>query len=95
MNALLEKEVEKLVNAKKYDRSSELQGYHSRYYKRNLHTTVGEIELKVPKLKGVPFETAIIELYCCRESSVIESMSKITIWIYPLCFPIIKNNTLL
>lgn len=43
------------------------QGYRSEHYKRNLHTTAGEVELKVPKLKGVPFETAIIERYRRRE----------------------------
>lgn len=32
------------------------------------------MELKVPKLKGVPFETAIIERYRRRESSVEEAL---------------------
>ena len=34
------------------------------------------MELKVPKLKGVPFETAIIERYRRRESSVEEVLIK-------------------
>ena len=32
------------------------------------------MELNVPKLKGVPFETAIIERYSCRESFVKEAL---------------------
>ena len=32
------------------------------------------MELKVPKLKGIPFETAIIERYRRRESSVEEAL---------------------
>jgi hypothetical protein len=32
------------------------------------------VELNVPKLKGVPFETAIIERYSCRESFVKEAL---------------------
>ena len=32
-----------------------------------------EVELKVPKLKGVPFKTAIIERYRRRESSIEEA----------------------
>ena len=72
LNALLDKEADELVNAEKYERSSDRQGYRSGHYKRNLHTTAGEVELKVPKLKGVPFETAIIERYRRRESSVEE-----------------------
>ena len=42
LNALLDKEADELVNAEKYERSSERQGYRSGHYKRNLHTTAGE-----------------------------------------------------
>lgn len=38
----------------------------------NLTTTSGEVTLKGPKLKGISFETAIIERYHRRESSVEE-----------------------
>ena len=41
---------------------------------RNLQTTSGNVTLKVPKLKGIPFETAIIERYKRRESSVEEAL---------------------
>lgn len=74
LNALLDKEADELVNAQKYERSAERQGYRSGHYKRNFHTTAGEVELNVPKLKGVPFETAIIERYRRRESSVEEAL---------------------
>ena len=74
LNALLDKEADELVNAQKYERSCDRQGYRSGHYKRNFHTTAGEVELKVSKLKGVPFETAIIERYRRRESSVEEAL---------------------
>ena len=74
LNALLDKEADELVNAEKYERSSDRQGYRSGHYKRNLQTAAGEVELKVPKLKGIPFETAIIERYRRRESSVEEAL---------------------
>lgn len=74
LNALLDKEADELVNAQKYERSSERRGYRSGHYKRNFQTTAGEVELNVPKLKGVPFETAIIERYRRRESSVEEAL---------------------
>ena len=51
LNTFLDKEADDLVNAEKYERSSERQGYRSGHYKRNLHTTAGEVKLKVPKLK--------------------------------------------
>ena len=72
LNALLDKEADELKYAQKYERSADRQGYNSGHYKRNFQTTAGEVELKVPKLKGVPFETAIIERYRRRESSVEE-----------------------
>lgn len=74
LNALLDKEANELVNAEKYEQFSERQGYRSGHYKRDLHTTAGDVELKVPNLKGIPFETAIIERYRCRESSVEEAL---------------------
>lgn len=74
LNGLLEQEAQQLTNAAKYERSEERQGYRSGHYSRNLTTTSGDVELKMPKLKGVSFETAIIERYRRRESSVEEAL---------------------
>ena len=41
---------------------------------RSLHTVAGEVNLKVPKLRRQTFETAIIERYRRRESSVEEAL---------------------
>jgi transposase-like protein len=74
LNGLLDQEAEKLTQAAKYERTNRRQGYRSGSYTRKLGTTSGEVSLKVPKLKGVPFETAIIERYRRRESSVEEAL---------------------
>ncbi len=74
LNALLDHGAEELVNAEKYERSGERKGYRSGHYSRNFQTTAGEVKLKMPKLKGVPFETAIIERYRRRECSVEEAL---------------------
>ena len=74
LNAMLDHEADELVNAQKYERAANRQGYRAGHYKRNFQTTAGEVELKVPKLKGVAFETAIIERYRRRESSVEEAL---------------------
>ena len=63
LNGLLEAEAKKLTQAAKYERSEERQGYRSGHYQRNLMTTSGDVTLNVPRLKGVAFETAIIERY--------------------------------
>ncbi|WP_373867978.1 transposase [Reyranella soli] len=39
-----------------------------------MQTKAGEVKLKVPKLRGQTFETAIIERYRRRESSVGEAL---------------------
>ncbi len=74
LNGLLDAEAERLTQAARYERSEERQGYRSGHYSRNLTTTAGEVKLQVPKLKGISFETAIIERYRRRESSVEEAL---------------------
>ena len=61
LNALLDHEANELVNAEKYERSGDRKGYRAGHYDRNFTTTSGDITLHVPKLKGIQFETAIIE----------------------------------
>ena len=70
LNELLEKEAESLTQAARYERSEARQGYRSGHYGRNLTTTSGDVTLHMPRLKGVSFETAIIERYRRRESNV-------------------------
>lgn len=74
LNDLLEKEAAELTQAAKYERTEVRQDYRSGHYNRNLTTTSGDVTLKIPRLKGIPFETAIIERYRRRESSVEEAL---------------------
>ena len=74
LNELLEKEAESLTQAACYERSEARQGYRSGHYDRNLTTTSGDVTLHMPRLKGISFETAIIERYRRRESSVEEAL---------------------
>jgi putative transposase len=74
LNALLDEEADRLCNAKRYERSEARKDTRAGYYARALHTKAGEVELKVPKLRTLPFETAIIERYRRRETSVEEAL---------------------
>ncbi len=74
INGLLDEEAKALTNAEKYERTQDRQGYRAGHYERDLQTTSGNVKLKMPKLKGVAFETAIIERYQRRESSVEEAL---------------------
>lgn len=74
LNALLDHEADELVNADRYERTGDRKGYRSGHYDRNFTTTSGDVKLHVPKLKGIQFETAIIERYRRRECSVEEAL---------------------
>lgn len=74
LNAMLDAEADKLVQAERYARDEQRQGYRADHYDRSFTTTAGEVNLRMPKLKGVAFETAIIERYRRRESSVEEAL---------------------
>ncbi len=74
LNAMLDAEADRLVNAERYARDEERKGYRAGHYDRTFTTTSGDINLRMPKLKGVTFETAIIERYRRRETSVEEAL---------------------
>ena len=73
LNKLLDQKASELLKADRHERTKEREGYRAGHYERNLTTTSGNMKLKMPKLKGMVFETAIIERYCrvrefCRRS---------------------------
>lgn len=74
LNALLDAEADRLVGADRYERSDARKDYRSGHYERKLHTKAGEVTLKVPKLRAQTLDTAIIERYRRRESSVEEAL---------------------
>lgn len=74
LNAMLEAEADVLCGATRYERNPERRDTRAGYYERKLETKAGEVTLKVPKLRTLPFETAIIERYRRREASVEEAL---------------------
>jgi putative transposase len=74
LNGLLDAEAERLCGARKYERTESRKDTRAGSYDRQLHTKAGEVTLTVPKLRNLPFETAIIERYRRRESSVEEAL---------------------
>ena len=74
LNGLLEAEADRLCNAERYERNENRKDTRAGSYERKLHTKAGEVTLKVPKLRKMTFETAIIERYRRREASIEESL---------------------
>lgn len=74
INAMLDQEAEEICGASKHERTNARQDYRSGHYNRKLDTSTGRINVKVPKLRKLPFESAIIERYRSRQISVEEAI---------------------
>ena len=74
LNSLLDAEADQICGASRYERSADRVDTRAGHYQRQLETKAGSVTLKVPKLRKLPFETAIIERYRRREASVEESL---------------------
>ena len=67
-------QADEIANAARYGRSGGRKAYRAGHYERSLTAKAGRPGLKVPKLKGALFESAVIERYRRREESVEEAL---------------------
>jgi transposase-like protein len=74
LNGLLDAEADEICRAQRYERSADRVDGRAGHYERKLETKAGEVKLRIPKLRRLPFETAIIERYKRREASVEEAL---------------------
>ncbi|WP_132326508.1 IS256 family transposase, partial [Pseudobacteriovorax antillogorgiicola] len=74
LNTMLDQEADKICGAKRYERSEGRKDTRAGSYGRKLQTKAGEVNLKVPRLRKLPFESMIIERYRRREASVEEAL---------------------
>lgn len=74
INAMLDKQADRLVGAGPYERTDERAAYRAGHYERGFTTTSGQVSLKMPKLKGMRFATAVVERYKRRKTSVEEAI---------------------
>ena len=74
VNAMLDEEADQLVGAGPYERTDERATYRAGHYERGFTTTPGQVTLKMPKLKGMCFATAVVERHKRRETSVEEAI---------------------
>ena len=57
LNAMLDAEADVICGAGRYEPSEDRVDTRAGHYKRSLHTKAGKVELKVPKLRNLPFES--------------------------------------
>ena len=62
------------MRAERHERTAEREAYRAGHCERKLATTSGEVAIRMPKLKGMRFTTAIIERYRRRGASIEEAM---------------------
>ncbi len=74
LNQMLDAEAQELCNAQRYERTEARKDCRAGFYRRKLQTQAGEVDLNMPKLRYAKFETAIIERYRRRESSIKEAL---------------------
>jgi putative transposase len=74
LNGMLDAEAQEMCQAGRYERSEARTNSRAGFYQRKLQTQAGEVKLNVPKLRQAKFETAIIERYRRRETSIEEAL---------------------
>ena len=67
-------QADEIANAARYERSDGRRAYRAGHYERSLTAKAGKLGLRVPRLKGAVFESAVIERYRRREESVEEAL---------------------
>jgi putative transposase len=72
--AVMEAEAQEMLQARPYERTTMRRDYRNGKRQRKLVTRVGEIELDVPRLRTVPFQSQIIDRYKRMECSLEEAL---------------------
>ena len=67
-------QADEIANAARYERSDGRRAYRAGHYERSLTAKAGKLGLRVPKLKGAVFESAVVERYRRREEGVEEAL---------------------
>lgn len=67
-------EADALCNTRRYESNAVRGSHRGGCYQRPFQTTAGQVRLRISKLRHIPFETAIIERYRRRQSSVEEAL---------------------
>ena len=74
LNTMLDEEADRNTQAHRYERSETRTDTRAGHYHRKNVTKAGKVDLRIPKLRKLTFETAIIERYKRREESVEEAL---------------------
>lgn len=79
LNQVLQAQVTEQVDAERYERSEDRQGYRNGTYPHQLHTRVGTITLSVPRIRGGKFTTELFMRYQRSEQALILAMMEMVV----------------
>lgn len=79
LNQILEAEMTEHVGAAKHERTDERTGRRNGYYKRDLTTRVGAIELRIPRDREGTFSTQLFERYQRSEKALVLALMEMVV----------------
>jgi len=74
LNQILQAQVTEQLEAQRYERTENRQGYRNGSYPHQLHTRIGTITLSVPRIRGGKFTTELFARYQRSEQALILTM---------------------
>ena len=79
LNSVLQAESAEQLRAGPYERTEERTDSRNGIRTRELNTRIGQIILRVPRHRNVPFRTMVFENYCRSEAALIAAMAEMVV----------------
>jgi Transposase and inactivated derivatives len=79
LNQILQAQVTEQLDAERYERTENRQGYRNGTYPHQLHTRIGTITLSVPRIRGGKFTTELFARYQRSEQALILTMMEMVV----------------
>jgi transposase-like protein len=79
LNQILQAQVTEQLEAQRYERTENRQGYRNGSYPHQLHTRIGTITLSVPRIRGGKFTTELFARYQRSEQALILTMMEMVV----------------
>jgi transposase-like protein len=74
LNLVMQFEAMEQINAEPYERVESRKAHRNGYKERSLKTRLGELKLKKPQFREIPFETKVFDRYSRVEKALINAV---------------------
>lgn len=76
LNLVMQLEAIEQIDAEPYERAESRKAHRNGYKERSLKTHVGELRLKKPQFREIPFETKVFDRYSRVEKALINAVAE-------------------